>query len=159
MRRIGLPMERLTSTEGLCGALGAFLTPRPRQFRLAIVDVSASGHLTADGEHVRVFDVGKLPPTILTDWAAPLLDGDLPVDVSIDVQPLDLAWAKLQLDARRNALESSALTSGRQVAIEQIAGLRMAYECRTTLPMRMTVTVAVRGADKATLERRTKRLR
>jgi hypothetical protein len=45
-------------------------------------------------------------------WAAPLLDGDLPLDVSIDVEPLDLSWAKLQLDARRNALESSAPTPG-----------------------------------------------
>jgi hypothetical protein len=45
------------------------------------------------------------------------------------------------------------------VAIEQVAALRMAYERRQTLPMRMTVTVAVRAADKGTLERRTKRLR
>jgi hypothetical protein len=63
---------------------------------------------------------GKLPPTIVTDWAAPLFDGDLPLDVSIDVEPLDLVWAKLQLDARRNALELSASTPGRQVALEQI---------------------------------------
>jgi len=56
-------------------------------------------------------------------WAAPLFDGDLPLDCSIDIEPLDLAWAKLQLDQRRNALESSALTPGRQVAIEQVAGL------------------------------------
>jgi hypothetical protein len=108
---------------------------------------------------VRAFDLGKLPPTIVTDWASPLLDGDLPLDVSIYVQPLDLAWAKLQLDTRRNALESSALTPGRMVALEQIAGLRMAYERRTTLPMRMTVTIAVRATDRATLERTTKRLR
>ena len=45
--------------------------------------------------------------------------GDLPLDVSIDIEPLDLAWAKLQLDTRRNALESSALTPGRTVALEQ----------------------------------------
>ena len=64
--------------------------------------------LAADGEYVRAFDLGKLPPTIVTDWASPLLDGDLPLDMSIDVEPLDLAWAKLQLDTRRNALESSA---------------------------------------------------
>ncbi len=98
---------------------GAFLTPRPRQFGPAVVDVSASGHLVVDGEYVRAFDLGKLPPSFATDWAAPLLDGDLPLDVSLDVEPLDLAWAKLQLDARRNALESSAPTPGRQVALEQ----------------------------------------
>ena len=124
-----------------------------------MVDISASGHLVADGEYVRAFDLGKLPPTIVTDWAAPLLDGDLPLDVSIDVEPLDLAWAKLQLDTRRNALESSAPTPGRTVALEQIAGLRMAYERRRTLPMRMTCTLVVRAPDRATLERRTKRLR
>jgi hypothetical protein len=159
MRRIGLPLERLTSSEALRDALGGFLTPRRGQFGPAIVDVGAADRLTVDGEHVRTFDLGKLPPSITTDWAAPLLDGDLPLDVSIDVEPLDLSWAKLQLDSRRNALESSALTPGRVVAIEQVAGLRMAYERRQTLPMRMAVTIAVRGADRSTLERRTKRLR
>jgi hypothetical protein len=103
--------------------------------------------------------LGKLPPSIITDWAGPLLDGDLPLDCSIDVEPLDLSWAELQLDGRRNALESSALTPGRQVAIEQIAGLRMAYERRQTLPMRMSVTVAVRAPNRSLLDRRTKRLR
>jgi hypothetical protein len=63
------------------------------------------------------------------------------LDVSIDIEPLDLGWAKLQLDTRRNALESSAPTPGRTVALEQIAGLRMAYERRRTLPMRMTCTL------------------
>ncbi|MCA1647266.1 MAG: hypothetical protein LC797_18025 [Chloroflexi bacterium] len=159
LRRIGLPLERIQATDELRGVLGAFLTPRPRQFGPAVVDTSPSDHLVADGLFSRAFDLGKLPPTIVTDWAAPLLDGDLPLDVSIDVEPLDLAWAKLQLDARRNALESSAITPGRQVALEQIAGLRMAYERRRTLPMRMAITVVVRALDRHTLERRTKRLR
>jgi hypothetical protein len=130
LRRIGLPMERIQATNELRSVLGAFLMPRHRQFGPAVVDASASGHLVIDGEYVRAFDLGKLPPTIVTDWAAPLLDGDLPLDVSIDVEPLDLAWGKLQLDARRNALESSASTPGRQVALEQISGLRVAYERR-----------------------------
>jgi type IV secretory pathway VirB4 component len=51
------------------------------------------------------------------------------------------------------------LTPGRAVAIEQIAGLRMAYERRQTLPMRLAVTVVVRAPDQRTLERRTKRLK
>jgi hypothetical protein len=101
LRRIGLPLERIQATDEPRGVLSGFLTPRPRQFGPAVVDISASGHLVADGEHVRAFDLGKLPPTIITDWASPLLDGDLPLDVSIDIEPLDLAWAKLQLDTRR----------------------------------------------------------
>ena len=159
LRRIGLPMERIQSPAELHGVLSGFLTPRPRHFGPGVLDISASGHLVADGEYVRAFDLGKLPPSIVTDWASPLLDGDLPLDVSIDVEPLDLAWAKLQLDTRRNALESSAPTPGRTVALEQIAGLRMAYERRRTLPMRMTCTLVVRGSTRATLERRSKRLK
>jgi hypothetical protein len=162
LRRIGLPLERISNRLELTALLASFVTPRPfanGRIWPAVVDISASGHLVADGEYVRSFDLGKLPPTIVTDWAAPLFDGDLPLDVSIDVEPLDLAWAKLQLDTRRNALESSAPTPGRTVALEQIAGLRMAYERRRTLPMRMTVTLAVRAPDRTTLERRTKRLR
>src|ERR1700693_6320659 len=100
-------MERIQAAVELAGVLNGCLTPRPRQSRMgpAVVDTSASCSLLVDGEYVRAFDLGKLPPTIVTDWAAPLLDGDLPLDVSIDVEPLDLAWAKLQLDARRHALE------------------------------------------------------
>ena len=114
LRRIGLPLERVQAADELAAVLNGFLTPRPQQSRMgpAVVDTSASGSLLADGEYVRAFDLGKLPPTIVTDWAAPLLDGDLPLDVSIDIEPLDLGWAKLQLDTRRNALESSAPTPG-----------------------------------------------
>ena len=45
------------------------------------------------------------------------------------------------------------------MALEQIAGLRMAYERRRTLPMWMTCTVVVRASDRITLERRSKRLK
>jgi hypothetical protein len=47
----------------------------------------------------------------------------------------------------------------RRLDLEQIAGLRMAYERRQTLPVRMTVTVVVRAPDRPTLEQRTRRLR
>lgn len=159
MRRIGLPLERISEDEALRDALSGFLTARPKQFAPALVDVSAADRLTVDGEHVRAFAIGALPAAIQTDWAAPLLDGDLPLDVSIDIEPLDVGWSKLQLDSRRNALESSSLTPARVVAIEQIAGLRMAFERRQTLPQRLTVNVVVRAADRATLERRSRRLR
>jgi hypothetical protein len=161
MRRIGLPLDRIVDEDQLVARIAAFLTPRPRHAHVgpAVLDVTPSGHLVADGQSVRAFALGKLPPTIVTDWAAPLLDGDLPLDVAIDIEPLDVGWAKLQLDTRRNALESSPLTPGRSVALEQIVGLRMAYERRQTLPMRMAVTVVLRAADPHTLERRTRRFR
>src|SRR6266571_1374492 len=93
LRRIGLPLEGDPGRTRAQGVLNAFLTSRPQQSRMgpAVVDTSASCSLVADGEYVRAFDLGRLPPTIVTDWAAPLLDGDLPLDVSIDIEPLDLA--------------------------------------------------------------------
>ncbi|MCA1648370.1 MAG: hypothetical protein LC797_23895 [Chloroflexi bacterium] len=122
------------------------------------MDTSASGSLAVDGEYVRAFDLGKLASTIVTDWAAPLLDGDLRLDVSIDVEPLDLAWAKLQLEARRNALESSAPTPGGRSRSSRSLGCGWRMSAGT-LPMRMTCTVVIRATDRGTLERRTKRLR
>ena len=161
MRRIGLPIERIEPPEELKSVLAAFLSPRRRRGRMLprVVDPRSPDHLLVEGEYVRAFDLGKLPPTIATDWLMPLLDGDLPLDVSIDVEPLDLAWAKLQLDTRRNALESSPQTPGRTVALEQIAGLRMAYERRTTLPVRLTITLAVRAQSLSFLEKHTVRVR
>jgi hypothetical protein len=51
------------------------------------VVTAASGFLLAHGEYVRAFHLGKLSPTIVTDWATPVLDGDLAQDMSIDVEP------------------------------------------------------------------------
>jgi hypothetical protein len=70
-RRIELPMERIQVPGELRSVLSGFLTPRPHQFGTAVVDISGSSYLVADGEYVRAFDLGKLPPTIVTDWAAP----------------------------------------------------------------------------------------
>jgi hypothetical protein len=161
MRRIGLPLQRVEETADLRALVGTLLLgPRRRGSRMlpAVVDVAAADHLLIDGEYVRAFDLGKLPAVVVSDWAVPLLDGDLPMDVSIDIEPLDIRWAKLQLDARRNALESSPHTPGRAVALEQITGLRMAYERRRTLPMRVAVTMVLRSPYRGTLDRQTKRL-
>ncbi len=72
LRRIGLPLERIGATE-LTWVLNGFLTPRPRQGAAgpAVVDASASDSLVADGLFWRAFGLGKLPPTIVTDWATP----------------------------------------------------------------------------------------
>jgi hypothetical protein len=161
MRRIGLPIARIKDDDRLIRRVAEFLTPRPGRNRVGptILDITPSGHLVADGQYVSSFAVGALPASITTDWAAPLLDGDLPVDVALDIEPLDVRWAKFQLDTRRNALESSPPTPARTVALEQITGLRMAYERRETLPLRMTVTCALRTGDLVTLNRSTQRLK
>jgi hypothetical protein len=123
----------------------------------AVVDTSASCSLVAEGVYVRpvsTWEDGR--QRSVTDWAAPRLDGDMSLDVSIDIEPVDLSWAKLQLDTRRNpSSESTPPTPRRTVALEQISD--KAYERRKTLPMRMTATLVVRGAPIVGLERRTKR--
>ena len=81
------------------------------------------------------------------------------MDISIGIEPLDVAWAKLQLDTRRNALESSPLTPARAVALEQIGELRMAYERRSTLPMRMAISLSVRAESHPALEKISNRVR
>lgn len=145
---MGLTLARVTSSAELQELVG--LLDGGRRVPSTFMQVGNS--------LVRSFDLGELPPSIVTDWARPLLDGDLPVNLSMLIEPMDVAWAKLKLDTRRNALESSSLTPGRIVAIEQVSALRMAYERRTTLPMRLTCTLQVRGTDRRTLEKRTKRL-
>jgi len=159
MRRIGLEMERIVAEDTIRRTLSAFLTPRLRQTMPGVVDVGSSNRIVVDGQHIRAFDVGELPPTIFSDWAAPLFDGDLALDCSLDIEPLDLTWAKLKLDARFNQIGSSSPSPGRQVALEQISGLRMAYERRQTLPMDLTLTIVVRAETKKALDRQTKRLK
>jgi len=145
---IGLSLKRITASDELRDVVGGLDDGKPL----------AADRVKVGGELVRSFDLGEMPPTIVTDWARPLFDGDLPVGASLLIEPLDVTWAKLKLDTRRNALESSSLSPSRVVAIEQVSALRMAYERRTTLPMRLTCTLQVRGPDRRTLERRTKRL-
>jgi hypothetical protein len=66
MRRIGLPVERVRGEEQLVNVIASFLTPRPRhQMRSpAVLDISPSGHLIADGQYVRAYSLGKLPAAI-----------------------------------------------------------------------------------------------
>jgi hypothetical protein len=111
------------------GVLNVVLTPRPPTESngprcCGFLGVMPSGR----GRHVGagIFDVRKLSPAIVTDWAAPLLDGDLSLDVSIDIEPLDLGSTKLQFDTRRNALESSPPTPGRYDVTRADISLRMA---------------------------------
>ena len=121
MRRIGLPLERISTETELRGVLSGFLTPRPRQFGPSGFEVGASDRVVLDGEYVRVFDLVRLPPTIVTDWASPLLDGDLPLDVSIDIEPLALEWAKMQLDAPNAEAVSDCATCERVPASTDIS--------------------------------------
>ena len=51
----------------------------------AVVDVGGAGYAIAGGELGPAFDLGRLPPTTIADWPALLFDGDLRLDVAIDI--------------------------------------------------------------------------
>ena len=78
------------------------------------------GELIVDGEYVRLYALGNFPATITTDWWSHLTDGDLPVDVALDIRPRDVGEGKRHLDRREIALATSRATREREVALEQV---------------------------------------
>jgi hypothetical protein len=99
-----------------------------------------------DGWWTRSYAVGRLPSAIVTNWASPLLAGDEPCDIVLDVRPQDVWSTNFMLDARINQLASSSLTVARRVGLEQLQALRESFERRRVVPFEVSATVIVRGA-------------
>ena len=110
------------------------------------------GELVVDGEYVRTYALGAFPATITTDWWSHLTDGDLPVDVSMDLRPLDVGAAKLHLDRREIALATSRATREREVALEQVRGLAMAMERSQVKPFDVSIVLAIRASTRGELQ-------
>lgn len=103
----------------------------------------------ADGWWTRAYAVGQLPASVLTNWAAPLLAGDEPLDVAIDIEPQDLDFVKRWVvDVKIGQLVSSHPTPARELALEQLRGLRSALERRRVAPFNLAMTVLVRGTSR-----------
>jgi hypothetical protein len=153
-----LEVERIDSDRDIEALVNRVWTPHPVRGRLgpAIVQENARD-LVTDGVFCRVFSLGELPPTIVVDWWRAMLDGDLPADVSIDIEPkatTGMTGVLFRLDSRWNQLSSSSASPARDVAMRQIRGLRMALEERRVLPYGLSVTLAVRGVTRDELEKR-----
>lgn len=116
------------------------------------------GELIVDGEYVRTYALAGFPATITTDWWSHLTDGDLPVDISLDVRPLDVGNAKLHLDRREIALSTSRATREREVALEQVRGLAMAMERSQVKPFDVSMVLAIRASTRADLVQLDRRL-
>jgi len=155
-----LDLRRIESSRELRRLVNSFWTPFPDKERVgpAMVHVGADD-LVVDGEYVRLFNLGKLPPVVTTDWWSNLTDGDLAVDVAIDVEPRDMTLAKFDLDKRLRQLETSGSSPARKVGLYQVERLRMALEERRVLPFTFTVTFAVRGKTRDELDKRSDRLK
>lgn len=115
--------------------------------------------VNADGWWTRAYDMGKLPPSILTNWAAPLLEGDETIDVAIDIEPQDINYIKTWvLDVKIRRLLSSAASIERTIALEQLHGLRDAFERRRVAPFEVGITVLVRGTTQQDVRDRSRRV-
>lgn len=116
------------------------------------------GELIVDGEYVRVYAT-DFPPTIRTDWWSHLTDGDLPVNITLDIRPQDVGKAKNHLDRREIALATSRPSREREVALEQVRGLAMAMERSQVKPFDISMLMAIRASTRAELEKLDKSLR
>lgn len=113
----------------------------------------------ADGWWTRAYDVGQLPAAILTNWMAPLLSSDEPLDVAIDVRPQDADDIKTwTLAPKINQLTTSAPTMKRTIALEQLRALYDALERRRVAPFEVAVTVLVRGSSRQDVQGRSRRV-
>ncbi len=160
-RQQALTLERIETERELRQVVNSAWTPFAYPDRLgpSMVMLDTLGRdLVADGVYVRAYDVGKLPASLTTDWWQPFTDGDLPVDVSLNIEPGSVGAANFKLDRRWDNLATSAPTPKRVVAMQQVEDLRMAFERREVLPYTASITMAVRGRTRDEMERRARRL-
>jgi hypothetical protein len=148
------------SDHDLAELVNAAWPTRPNVERLGpSIVLRKRAELISDGEYVRTYSLGSFPATITTDWWSHLTDGDLPVDIDLDVQPRDVGAAKLQLDRREIALATSRQTRARDVAIEQVRGLAMAMERSLVKPFDVTITLGIRASTRDELRQLDRRLK
>jgi hypothetical protein len=149
----GMEALRIEDEADLRQIVNDWWTWRPDPERLGPERIDRYAYeLQTDGRFARVYALAALPSTIVTNWWERLLDGDLAVDVSVQLEQQDLGLAKWRLDLKFNNLVSSSFGAGRQVAIEQVKQLRRDMEGRTR-PWNMQVLMVLRAADQASLRK------
>lgn len=150
--QIGLEPERIDDPEALRQTLAYCWGTRPmtetglpNQVRVSATDVQV------DDQWARAYSLGKLPPSVSTNWLRRIIDGEIPCDTAIDIEPADLELMKFRLGLKLNQLMASRSTVARETAVTQIKGLHLALEQRRVLPYRLRATFVVRGESKAEL--------
>lgn len=68
-------------------------------------------YVVVDGEFVRGFVLAKIPRTVDPNWLAPLIDGDLQVDMSFWLDPIDNVDELDNLAGKINSWETAQLLS------------------------------------------------
>lgn len=135
------------------------LTWNPRATEPSETPEIAEGwsEVMCEGWWHRAYALSAFPPSILTNWASPLLAGTEPLDVAFDIVPQDVEYVKTWvLDVKIKQLETSIWSASREVALENLRALRMAFERRRVMPFEVAGTVLVRGASQADVRARSR---
>jgi hypothetical protein len=151
------PDERLLALGGR--RLADLVAPSAVQVRL--------DHLQLDGQYARVLALTAYPRTVTAGWLAPLVESDLPIELSIHVRPLDSAAMVRALAthvARLQAGRLATLRGDRVADPEQEIALEDAERLRTHLQrgdervFSVGLYVLVRAASARALDDLTRRV-
>jgi len=124
-------------------------------------------HLRLDGQYARVLAVTLYPRTVTPGWLAPLVEGDLPIEVSVHVRPLQSADMVRALGQQIARLQSSRLAQARgeriadperEIALEDAERLRDRLQRGDERIFSVSLYILVRGSTRRELDELTRRV-
>lgn len=165
LSRASLPPQRVRDEPRrehvLRDVLQACWSPRPFSTKMLGPSVLRTEPrlVNVDGQNCRTLVLSAWPRAVSTDWLAPLLDGPLPIDVVVHIEPQDSERMCVRLDTRLRQYHSSPPSAARETAIEDAERLRRALERRREHAFSVGVYFQVRAATTKELDERTRRVR
>src|SRR5919199_3291683 len=127
----------------------------------------ARDHLRLDAQYARVLAVTGYPRTVGPGWLAPLVQSDLPIEVSLHIHPLDSAEMVRSLSFKLVQLQSSRLAQlreeriadpEREVAVEDAERLRDSLARGDERVFSVGLYILVRAATRRALDDLTHRV-
>ncbi len=124
-------------------------------------------HLQLDGQYARVLAVTLYPRTVTPGWLAPLVEGDLPLELSVHVRPLQSADMVRALGQQIARLQSARLAQARseriadperEIALEDAERLRDRLQRGDERIFSVSLYILVRGSTRRELDELTRRV-
>ena len=124
-------------------------------------------HLRLESQYARVRAVTAYPRTVTPGWLAPLVEGDLPIELSVHVRPLQSAEMVRALGVQIARLQSSRLAAlrgdrvadpEREIALEDAERLRDQLQRGEERVFSTSLYILVRGSSRAELDELTRRV-
>ncbi|MBV9354575.1 MAG: DUF87 domain-containing protein, partial [Chloroflexi bacterium] len=124
-------------------------------------------HLRLDGQYARVLALTAYPRTVTAGWLAPLVESDLPIELSVHVRPIDSAAMVRGLATHVARLQASRLAALRgervadpeqEIALEDAERLRAQLQRGDERVFSVSLYVLVRAASPRALDDLTRRV-